>query len=157
VAARGTRAAGRDAGDFLSARAPEESAHLVEAFLKEDGFVEGQNLAIEFRWARGDYGRLPALAADLVSSNVAVISAVGGDPSPLAAKAANATIPIIFNFGTDPVRAGVIATFNRPGSNATGIGTAVNMMEPKRLGLLHELAPGVSEALRLSRGVGGAA
>jgi putative tryptophan/tyrosine transport system substrate-binding protein len=122
---------------FLSGRAPGESAHLVEAYrraLKEDGFVEGQNLAIEFRWARGDYGRLPALAADLVSRHVAVISAVGGDPSPLAAKAASAAIPIIFNFGTDPVHAGLIASFNRPGGNATGISTAVNMMEPKRLG-----------------------
>jgi putative tryptophan/tyrosine transport system substrate-binding protein len=132
---------------FLSGRAPEESAHLVEAYrraLKEGGFVEGQNVAIEFRWARGEYGRLPALAADLVSRNVAVISAVGGDPSPLAAKAASAAIPIIFNFGTDPVHAGLIASFNRPGRNATGISTSVNMMEPKRLGLLRELAPGVA-------------
>src|ERR1700738_5339832 len=81
----------------LSARAPEESAHLVEAYrraLKEGGFIEGQNVAIEFRWARGDYGRLPALAADLVGRNVAVISAVGGDPSALAAKAATAPTPI---------------------------------------------------------------
>jgi putative ABC transport system substrate-binding protein len=146
LAARGQQGAMPVIG-FLSGRAPEESAHLVEAYrraLKEDGFVEGQNLAIEFRWARGDYGRLPALAADLVSRDVAVISAVGGDPSPLAAKAATAAIPIIFNFGTDPVRAGLIASFNRPGGNATGISTAVNMMEPKRLGLLRELAPGVA-------------
>jgi putative tryptophan/tyrosine transport system substrate-binding protein len=92
---------------FLSAREPEESAHLVEAYrraLKEGGFIEGQNVAIEFRWAHGDYSRLPALAADLVGRNVAVISAVGGDPTALAAKAATAAIPIIFNFGTDPVR-----------------------------------------------------
>jgi putative tryptophan/tyrosine transport system substrate-binding protein len=132
---------------FLSARAPEESAHLVEAYrraLKEGDFIEGQNVAIEFRWARGDYSRLPALASDLVSSNVAAISAVGGDPSALAAKAATAAIPIIFNFGADPVRAGLIASFNRPGGNATGISTAVNMMEPKRLALLRELAPGVT-------------
>ena len=132
---------------FLSARASEESAHLVEAYrhaLKEGGFIEGQNVAIEFRWARGEYGRLPALAADLVSRNVAVISAVGGDPTALAAKAATAAIPIIFNFGTDPVSAGLIASFNHPGGNATGISTAVNMMEPKRLALLRELAPGVT-------------
>jgi putative ABC transport system substrate-binding protein len=132
---------------FLSARAPEESAHLVEVYrhaLKEGGFIEGQNVAIEFRWARGDYGRLPALAADLVSRNVAVISAVGGDPSALAAKAATAATPIIFNFGADPVSAGLIASFNRPGGNTTGISTAVNMMEPKRLALLRELAPGVT-------------
>ena len=146
LAARGQQPAVPVIG-FLSGRAPEESAHLVEAYrraLKEGGFVEGQNVAIEFRWARGDYGRLPALAADLVGRNVAVISAVGGDPSPLAAKAASAAIPIIFNFGTDPVRAGLIASFNRPGGNATGISTSVNMMEPKRLGLLRELAPGVA-------------
>jgi putative ABC transport system substrate-binding protein len=132
---------------FLSGRAPEESAHLVEAYrsaLKEGGFIEGENVAIEFRWARGDHGRLPALAADLVSRNVAVISAVGGDPTALAAKKASATIPIIFNFGSDPVRAGLIASFNRPGGNATGISTAVNTMEPKRLALLHELAPGAT-------------
>jgi putative tryptophan/tyrosine transport system substrate-binding protein len=132
---------------FMSARAPEDSVPPLAAFrrgLKEEGFVESENVAIEFRWARGDYGRLPALAADLVSRNVAVISAVGGDPSPLAAKAASAAIPIIFNFGTDPVHAGLIASFNRPGGNATGISTSVNMMEPKRLGLLRELAPGVA-------------
>jgi ABC-type uncharacterized transport system substrate-binding protein len=132
---------------FLSGRAPEESAHLVESYrraLKEGGFVEGQNALIEFRWARGDYGRLPALAADLVSRNVAAISALGGDPSALAAKAATATIPIIFSFGGDPVRAGLVASFNRPGGNATGISTSVNMIEAKRLGLLRELAPAVT-------------
>jgi ABC-type uncharacterized transport system substrate-binding protein len=132
---------------FLSGRAPEESAHLVESYrraLKEGGFVEDQNALIEFRWARGDYGRLPALAADLVSRNVAAISALGGDPSALAAKAATATIPIIFSFGGDPVRAGLVASFNRPGGNATGISTSVNMIEAKRLGLLRELAPGVT-------------
>jgi putative tryptophan/tyrosine transport system substrate-binding protein len=131
---------------FLSGRAPEESAHLVEAYrraLKEGNFIEGQSVAIEFRWAHGDYGRLPVLAADLVSRNVAVISAVGGDPSALAAKAATATIPIVFTFGGDPVHAGMVASFNRPGGNATGVSTSVNMMEPKRLGLLRELAPGV--------------
>jgi len=132
---------------LLSGRAPEESAHLIEAYrgaLKEGGLVEGQNVAIEFRWARGDYSRLPALAADLVSRNVAVISALGGDPSALAAKAATASIPIIFSFGGDPVRAGLVASFNRPGGNATGISTSVNMIEAKRLGLLRELAPGAS-------------
>jgi putative ABC transport system substrate-binding protein len=132
---------------FLSGRAPEESAHLIEAYrraLKESDFVEGQNVTIEFRWARGDYSRLPALATDLVSRNVTVISAVGGDLSPLAAKAATATIPIIFSFGGDPDHAGLITSFNRPGSNATGISTSVNLMDPKRLSLLRELAPGVA-------------
>jgi putative tryptophan/tyrosine transport system substrate-binding protein len=92
---------------FMSARSPEDSTHLVEAFrrgLGEGGFVEGQNVAIEFRWARGDYSRLPALAADLVSRQVAVIVAAGGEPSGLAAKAATATIPIVFGIGGDPGR-----------------------------------------------------
>jgi putative ABC transport system substrate-binding protein len=131
---------------FLSARSPEESVNLVEAYrggLKEGGFVEGQNVAIEFRWAHGDYSRLPALAADLVQQRVAVIAAVGGDPSPIAAKAATATIPIVFGMGGDPVSAGLVASFNRPGGNVTGVTVLSNLMEPKRLGLLRELAPGV--------------
>jgi putative tryptophan/tyrosine transport system substrate-binding protein len=130
---------------FLSARSPEESQHLNEAFargLKEGGFVEGQNVAIEFRWARGDYGRLPALAADLVQQRVAVITAVGGEPSAVAAKAATSTIPIVFGIGGDPVRVGLVESFNRPGGNVTGVTVLSNMMEPKRLGLLRELAPG---------------
>jgi putative tryptophan/tyrosine transport system substrate-binding protein len=131
---------------FLSARSPEESRHLVEAFargLKEGGFVEGHNVAIEFHWARGDYSRLPALAADLVQQRVAVITAVGGEPSAVAAKAATSTIPIVFGIGGDPVRAGLVESFNRPGGNVTGVTVLSNMMEPKRLGLLRELAPGV--------------
>jgi putative tryptophan/tyrosine transport system substrate-binding protein len=132
---------------FLSSRSPEESAHLVEAYrrgLKEGDFVEGRNVAIEFRWAHGDYGRLPALAADLVSRGVSVITAVGGDPSNRAAKQATATIPIVFATGSDPVSAGYVDSFNRPGGNATGVTTSTNLMEPKRLGLLRELAPGVA-------------
>src|SRR6516164_7662685 len=103
---------------FMSARSPEDSVHVLEAFrrgLKEGGFVEGENAAIEFRWARGDYSRLPTLAADLVSRRVAVIVAAGGEPSGLAAKAATATIPIVFGIGGDPVRAGLVETFSRPG------------------------------------------
>ena len=142
LAAKVKRARGQQPGmpviGFIRADTPEASAAVLAAFhqgLSETGYVEKQNITIEYRWAaQGHHDQLPALAADLVSRNVAVISAVGGDPSPLAAKAATATIPIIFNFGTDPVRAGLIATFNRPGSNATGIGTAVNMMEPKHSG-----------------------
>jgi ABC-type uncharacterized transport system substrate-binding protein len=132
---------------FMSSRSPEDSAHLVEAFrrgVKEGGFVEGQNVAIEFRWARGDYGRLPGLAADLVSHRVTVIAAVGGDPSNKAAKEATATIPIVFATGSDPVSAGLVKSFDRPGGNATGIVTSTNLMESKRLGLLRELAPGVA-------------
>jgi putative ABC transport system substrate-binding protein len=131
---------------FMSARSPEESAHLVEAFrrgLKEGGFVEGQNVAIEFRWARGDYNRLPALAAELVSRRVTVVTAVGGDPSPIAAKRATSTIPIVFGMGGDPVSSGLVESFNRPGGNVTGVTLLTNFMDPKRLGLLRELAPGV--------------
>jgi putative ABC transport system substrate-binding protein len=131
---------------FMSARSPEDSVHLLEAFrrgLKEGGSVEGENAAIEFRWARGDYSRLPTLAADLVSRQVAVIVAAGGDPSGLAAKAATATIPIVFGIGGDPVKAGLVESFSRPGGNVTGVTLLTNLMEPKRLGLLRDLAPGV--------------
>jgi putative ABC transport system substrate-binding protein len=129
---------------FMSARGPEDSAYLLEAFhraLAEDGFVEGQNVAIEFRWAHGQYDRLPAIAAELVSRRVNVITAVGGDPSPLAAKRATSTIPIVFGMGSDPVSAGLVESFNRPGGNVTGVTLLTNLMEPKRLGLLRELAP----------------
>jgi putative ABC transport system substrate-binding protein len=94
---------------FMSSRSLEDSPHMIEAFrrgLKEGGFIEGENVAIEFRWARGDYSRLPALAADLVGRRVTVITAVGGEPSPLAAKQATSTIPIVFGIGGDPVSAG---------------------------------------------------
>ena len=87
---------------------------------------------------------LPALAAELVNRRVSVIAAVGGDPSNKAAKQATATIPIVFATGTDPVQLGLVESFNRPGGNATGVTTSTNLMEPKRLGLLRELAPGVS-------------
>ena len=131
---------------FMSARSPEDSVHLLEAFrrgLKEGGFVEGENVAIQFRWARGDYSRLPALAADLVSRQVAVIVAAGGDVSALAAKPATATIPIVFGIGGDPVGAGLVESFSRPGGNVTGVTLLTNQIEPKRLGLLRDLAPGV--------------
>ena len=131
---------------FMSARSPEDSVHLLEAFrrgLKEGGFVEGENAAIEFRWARGDYSRLPTLAADLVSRQVAVIVAAGGEPSGFAAKAATATIPIVFGIGGDPVKAGLVESFSRPGGNVTGVTLLTNLMEPKRLGLLRDLAPGI--------------
>jgi putative ABC transport system substrate-binding protein len=131
---------------FMSGRAPEDSAHLVSAFrqgLAETGFVEGQNVTIEFRWAQGDYDRLPALAADLIKRGVAVLVGVGGDVSARAAKQASATIPIVFGMGSDPVKAGLVASFNRPGGNATGYVLWTNEMESKRLGLLRELVPGV--------------
>jgi putative tryptophan/tyrosine transport system substrate-binding protein len=131
---------------YMSARSPEDSVHLLDAFragLREGGFVDGDNVTIEFRWARGDYGRLPALAADLVRRQVAVIVAAGGDVSGLAAKAATATIPIVLGIGGDPVAAGLVASFSRPGGNVTGVTLLTNLMEPKRLGLLRDLVPGV--------------
>jgi putative ABC transport system substrate-binding protein len=107
---------------FMSSRSPEDSVHLLEAFrrgLKEGGFVEGQNVAIEFRWAGGDYNKLPELAADLVNRRVNVLTAVGGDPSPRAAKCATSTIPIVFGMGGDPVSDGLVESYNRPGGNVT--------------------------------------
>ena len=132
---------------FMSARSPEDSEHLVEAFrrgLREGGFVEGQNVAIEFRWARGQYDLLPAMAADLVSRGVSVLTTAGGDPAALAAKRATSTIPIVFGLGGDPVSAGLVQSVNHPGGNATGVTLLTTLMEPKRLGLLRDLVPGVS-------------
>jgi putative ABC transport system substrate-binding protein len=132
---------------FMSGRSPEDSTHLVAAFrqgLAENGFVEGQTVAIEFRWADGDYDRLPALAADLVSRKVAVLVGVGGDVSAVVATKATRTIPVVFGMGGDPVKAGLVASFNRPGGNVTGYTVLTSEMESKRLGLMRELVPGVS-------------
>ena len=109
--------------------------------LGESGFIEGQNVAIEFRWAQGQYQRMSALAADLVSRGVAVFTAVGGEASARAAKQATSTIPIVF-VTTDPVKSGLVESYNRPGGNATGSFLATTEMEPKRFALLHELVPG---------------
>jgi putative tryptophan/tyrosine transport system substrate-binding protein len=131
---------------YLSARGPDESTHLLGGFLRglaEGGYIEGQNLSIEYRWARGQYDLLPAMAADLISRHVSVLVAVGGDPSPRAAKRATSTTPIVFGVGGDPVSEGLVESFNRPGGNATGDTVYTNIMEPKRLGLLRDLAPGV--------------
>ena len=129
---------------FMSGRSPEDSRHLVAAFhqgLREAGFVEGKNIAIEYRWASGQYDRLPALAADLVKRQVAVIAAVGGDVSAVAAKQATSTIPIVFGMGGDPVKAGLADSVGRPGGNATGYTLLTSELEPKRLGLLRDLLP----------------
>ena len=128
----------------MSGRTPEDSKHLMAAFhegLGEDGFVEGKNVTIEYRWALGRYDRLPALATDLVKRDVAVLVAVGGDVSAVAARQATSTIPIVFGTGSDPVDAGLVASLGRPGGNATGYSLVTNDLEPKRLGILHDLVP----------------
>src|SRR5216683_7997528 len=128
---------------FLSSVSAESTAFRVTAFrqgLSETGYVEGQNLAIEYRWAEGRYDRLPALAADLVDHKVDVIAAVGGNPSPLSAKSATSAIPIVFT-ASDAVGVGLVASLARPGGNATGIDIMAIELMPKRLELLSELVP----------------
>jgi putative tryptophan/tyrosine transport system substrate-binding protein len=131
---------------FLNSASPQPFAKYVAGFragLKETGYVEGQNVAIEFRWAEGHYDRLPEMAADLVRHKVAVLASTGGIPSVMAAKAATATIPIVFTAGADPVHLGFVTSLSRPGGNVTGVNMFVNVMESKRLGLLRALIPGV--------------
>jgi putative ABC transport system substrate-binding protein len=129
---------------FLSGRSPGESATDEMAFrrgLKEAGYVEGESVYVAFRWAEGENSRLPALAADLVAMRVSVIAAVGGRPSIIAAKAATATIPIVFTYGGDPVEAGIVGSFNAPGGNITGISWFALLLAAKRLELLLQLVP----------------
>jgi putative ABC transport system substrate-binding protein len=131
---------------FMSSRSPEDSQTVLAAFrkgLSEGGLVEGKNVVMEFRWARGDFGGLPAFATEFVSKRVAVIVAAGGDVSGLAAKAATSTIPIVFA-SADPIKSGLVASLNRPVENATGVYILANALESKRLGLLHELFPSVT-------------
>ena len=129
---------------FLNSTSPTAWAHLVAAFrqgLGEMGFVEHRSVGIEWRWAEGRYEQLPALAADLVRRQVAVIVSTGGLNSIFAAKAATTDIPIVFTTGTDPVKDGLVVSLNRPDGNITGVHMFVSQMEGKRLGLLHELVP----------------
>jgi putative ABC transport system substrate-binding protein len=130
---------------YLSSRSPGDSVSLVAAFrkgLNEAGFVEGQNVTIEYRWAEGQYDRLPAMATELVRLGSVLLVTTGGEPSAFAAKAATSTIPIVFTTGGDPVKNGLVESLNRPGGNATGVSLLTTAPEAKRLGLLHELVPG---------------
>jgi putative ABC transport system substrate-binding protein len=129
---------------FLVPFSPEPAAPFVAAFregLGETGFIERRNVAIEARYAQNDLGRLPELAVDLVGRHVAVIATLGGPSAVRAARAASATIPIVFEVGVDPVRAGIVASLNRPGGNATGVSFLSAESETKRLGFLHALLP----------------
>src|SRR5262249_9606467 len=138
---------------FLSARSPPEAASVLCAFrqgLGEAGYFEGKNVTIEYRWAEGQYDRLPALAAELVQRQVTVIAATGGEPSALAAKAATSTIPIVASLGGDPVEAGLVASLSRPGGNLTGATIMSQQLGPKRLELLRQLVPNATAIAMLT-------
>ena len=131
---------------FLSGTSSDTFPRLRAAFLqglKDTGFIEGNNINIEWRWAEGQYNRLPSLADELVSRGVAVIAASGA-PAASAAKAATKTIPIVFSTGADPVKTGLVDSFNRPGGNLTGVTVLISILGPKRLELLRELLPSIS-------------
>jgi putative ABC transport system substrate-binding protein len=129
---------------FLHPSSPDVFTHVVDGFRKgltEIGFIEGQNVTIEYRWARGQYDRLPALAAELVQLQAKVILAGGGEVGALAAKTATSTIPILIIASSDPVKSGLVASFNKPGGSVTGLLTATSLLETKKFGLLCEMVP----------------
>ena len=137
---------------FIRTTSPEDSAPLAAAVrtgLKETGFVEGRNVLIEYRYAQNRYDQLPVLASDLVARRVAVIVATGGTVAARAAKAATTTIPIVFTSGDDAVKAGLVASFNRPGGNVTGISVISGELGGKRLELLREITPSISRIVML--------
>src|SRR5262245_34760702 len=143
LAARGQQPAVPVIG-FIGGSSAENSVKRLEAFrkgLRETGYVEGRDVAIEFRWAEGREDRMPELAADLVRRQAAVIAVLDSTAGALAAKAATSSIPIVFSTASDPVAAGLVASLNRPGGNATGVKTLNVELTAKRLGLLRELAP----------------
>jgi len=143
LAARAQQPAKLPVIGFLSARARDESAHLAEAFrrgLAENGYTEDRNVMIEYRWADGQYDRLPALAAELARRPVTVLAAAGGQPAALAARDATATIPIVAAFSADPVATGLLTSISRPSGNITGVSNLSTVLEPKRLSLLREVA-----------------
>ena len=129
---------------FLNGRSAREYARQLAAFhrgIGELGFVEGQNVAIEYRWAEGDNSRLPAMAADLVRRKVAVIAAVGSESTAQVAKAATNLVPVVFNSASDPVKVGLVASLARPGGNLTGVSRLTTELVPKRIEILHEVVP----------------
>jgi putative ABC transport system substrate-binding protein len=131
---------------FLSSLRPDRQVPMTRGFLQglgESGFVEGQNVTIEYRWASGQYDQLPAMVAELIARHVSVIAAVAGSAPGLAAKAATTTIPIVFQTGSDPIKDGLVSSMNRPAGNVTGVTRMGTTVEPKRLELLHELVPKV--------------
>src|SRR6266404_500583 len=145
LAARAQQTAERTIG-WLSARSrPSDNLTGFRQGLSETGYIEGKNLTIDYSWAEGQYDRLQALAADLVRSQVAVIVTAGGPQVARAAQAATSTIPIVFQSGSDPVQDGLVKSFNRPGGNTTGVHVFTTSLGPKRLELLRELIPNVSE------------
>ena len=143
LAVRGQQA-GLPVVAFINAGSPEGSVTRATAFregLNESGYVDGQNVTVEYHWLEGQYDRLPALVADLVRRQVTVIAAPASTPAALAAKAATATIPIVFSVGEDPVRLGLVASLARPGSNVTGVNLLTTEVTAKELRLLHDLVP----------------